>query len=757
MNEMKSTADIEKRVSTLLAGLTLEEKIGQMTQICIDAFGKGDSVSTSYIPFEFDTETFNLYISKYKIGSVLNVPSTTAITTRQWQNIVSTLQKVALKEMGIPLLYGVDSIHGANYTVGATLFPHSIALGATFNRNHVYNGAKVSAYETRASNCPWNFAPVVDLGRDPRWSRMWETYGEDPYLVSEMGIQALRGFQGEEPNQISRENVAACFKHYMAYGVPFSGRDRTPSYIPEHELREKHFAPYLKGVKEGVLSVMVNSGLINGKPVHANYQLLTSWLKEETGWDGVIVTDWADIDNLWKRDKIACDSKEAIKLAINAGVDMAMVPYDPSFCDQLKELVKEKAVSIKRIDDAVSRILRLKIRLGLFEQPWDCLVDYPQFGSDEFRTLSYDAAKEAITLLKNKNNILPIKKGKKILVCGPNADEMRCLHGGWSYSWQGNKTDEFIQDGKTIYKALCDEVGKANVVYMPGVTYTGAADYKDERVSELTEVVEEAREVDYIVVCLGENSYCETPGNLEDLCLSANQILLVQELAKAGKPIVLVLNEGRPRLISKIEEQTDAVLQLYLPGPMGGVALADILVGKVNPSGKLPYTYPQYPNHLSTYDHKPSESLDVIPGAYGYDAKVAPQWEFGYGLSYTTFSYANLRSSQHEFRPNDIMHIQVDVTNTGMVAGKETVLLYIQDCVASLTPDVKRLRRFTKIELQPFETQTIDFDLPAHELAFVGEDGQWIIEAGKFNVQVAELSIEILCLETYSCGDDRFV
>lgn len=745
---IQADSDIETKVDSILKKMTLEEKIGQMTQLTLDVVGKGASVYASDMPFELDEKMVDLVLRKYKVGSVLNTPTNTPLTNETWEKVITRLQKVAIEETGIPIIYGVDEIHGATYTVGATLFPQEIAMGATFNPALVYEEAKISAYETRAGNIPWTFSPILDLGRDARWPRQWETYGEDPYLASVMGATCVKGYQGDDPNHIGRNEVAACLKHYMGYGAPFSGKDRTPSYISVQDLREKHFAPFLQAIRAGALSVMVNSGVNNGLPVHANYELLTVWLKEQLGWDGVVVTDWADINNLYTRDHVAASKKEAVKMAINAGIDMSMVPYEWDFCTYLKELVEEGEVPMERVDDAVRRILRMKYRLNLFERPYWSVKEYPEFGSEAHARAALKAAEEAVTLLKNQNGVLPLNKNGKVLVAGPNANSMRTLNGGWSLSWQGEKVDQYAGQYNTILEAIQHKVGKSRVVYEPGVTYNMQGSYWEENEPEIEKAVAAAQDVDYIVLCLGENSYCETPGNLDDLYLSENQQALAKALAATGKPVILVLNEGRPRVISKIEPVMQAVVQVYLPGNYGGDALAEILYGEVNPSGKLPYTYPKYPNSTTTYDHKPCESLDKMEGAYDYDAVLSVQWAFGFGLSYTTFEYSNLRAAQSEFRSGDELVFTVDVKNTGSRAGKESVLLFTSDEVASLTPDVRRLRAFQKVELQPGESRTLTLKVPADELAFVGHDGKWVLEKGDFTVQVGNQTLRLKCLTT---------
>lgn len=758
--EKKSTSAIagdktlEKKVELTLKKMSLEEKIGQMTQLTLDVVTKGESIYHTEFPLRLDEAMVDTVLRKYKVGSILNTPSNTPLAIEEWTRVITDLQKIALEETGIPLIYGVDQIHGTTYTIGGTLFPQEIGMGATFNPQLVYEGAKITAYETKAGNISWNFSPVLDLGRDARWPRIWETYGEDTYLVSKMGKACVAGYQGNDLNHIDRNQVAACLKHFLGYGAPYSGKDRTPSYISEQDLRERHFQPFLEAVKAGALSVMVNSGMNNGLPIHANYTLLTQWLKEDLDWDGVIVTDWADINNLCLRDKICENRKEAIKLAINAGVDMSMVPYEWSFCTYLKELVEEGEVSMERIDDAVRRILRMKYRLNLFERPYWEVGEYPDFGSEKHAYAALKSAEESITLLKNENGILPLDSSVRILVTGPNANSMRTLNGGWTLSWQGEKADVYASDYNTILEALIHRVGGGQVVYEPGVTYkvadppTTSIPYWAENEPEIEKAVAAAGKVDYILLCVGENSYCETPGNLDDLTLSANQMRLAKALASTGKPIILILNEGRPRIISEIEPLVKAIVHVYLPGNYGGDALANILYGDVNPSGKLPYTYPRSVNSLITYDHKPCESLDKMEGAYDYDAIVSVQWAFGYGLSYTTFAYSNLEVNQKDFLAGDTLTFTVDVENTGNQLGKETVMLFINDVVASLTPDVRRLRAFEKIELRPGEKKTVTLAVEANDLAFVDQHGRWALEKGLFKAQVADQTLSLNCLKT---------
>lgn len=738
---------IEANIQEWLKKMTLEEKIGQMCEITVDVV---TDFPGSKEGFKLSEAMLDTVIGKYKVGSILNVPLSVAQKKEVWAEAIRKIQEKSMKEIGIPCIYGVDQIHGTTYTLDGTLFPQGVNMGASFNRELVRRGAEISAYETKAGCIPWTYAPVVDLGRDPRWPRMWENYGEDCYVNAEMGVAAVKGFQGEDPNHIGEYRVAACMKHYMGYGVPVSGKDRTPSSISRSDLREKHFAPFLAAVKAGALSVMVNSGVDNGMPFHANRELLTEWLKEDLNWDGMIVTDWADINNLCTRDHIAATKKEAVKIAINAGIDMSMVPYEVSFCDYLKELVQEGEVPMSRIDDAVARVLRLKYRLGLFEHPYWDIRKYDKFGSAEFAAEALQAAEESEVLLKNEGGILPLRKGTKILLAGPNANSMRCLNGGWSYSWQGHRADEFAGAYHTIYEALCDKFGTQNIVYEPGVTY---APYKndnwwEENEPEIDKAVKAAAGVDVIVACIGENSYCETPGNMNDLTLSANQRNLVKALAGTGKPVVLILNQGRPRIINDIVPLAKAVVNVMLPGNHGGDALANLLSGDANFSAKMPFTYPKYVNMLPNYDYKSCENMGQMGGNYNYDAVMDVQWPFGYGLSYTTYAYRYLRVDRTEFVASDELVFSVDVTNTGKVEGKESVLLYSKDVVASSTPDNIRLRNFEKISLKPGETKTVTMKLKGSDLAFVGYDGKWRLEKGDFIIKCGDQQLDICCQET---------
>ena len=742
---IKSDPKIEAQVEQTLKKLTLEEKIGQMMELVTDLFGANDKNGVFYI----DEHKTDSILSRYKIGSILNAPNTCAPTAKQWEKYISQIQKISMKRIGIPCVFGLDQNHGSTYTQGGTLFPQNINVAATFNREIARRSAEATAYETRAVSVPWTYSPTVDLGRDARWPRIWENFGEDCYLSSEMGKAMVYGFQGEDPNNIDQYHIATSMKHFMGYGVPWTGKDRTPAYISPADLREKHFAPFLAGLQAGALTVMVNSASVNGVPMHANKEFLTGWLKEETGWDGVLITDWADINNLYTREMVAKDKKDALRIAINAGIDMIMEPYSCDACGYLVELVKEGKIPMSRIDDACRRVLRMKYRLDLFKNPTQKLKNYPKFGGEEFAKLALEGATESMVLLKNEGNILPLQHGKKILLTGPNANQMRCLDGGWSYTWQGHRADEFAGKYNTIYEAFCNEYGKENVILNQGVTYNEKGKYWEENEPQIQEAVAAAKDADVIVACIGENSYTETPGNLTDLWLSENQRNLVKALAQTGKPVILVLNEGRPRLIADIEPLAQGIINILIPGNMGGDALANLVSGKSNFSGKMPYTYPKEINSLANYDFKKSEEVGTMEGAYDYNAKITQQWGFGYGLSYTSYKYSNLKVSRSDFRHGDIIKVSVDVKNTGKVAGKESVLLFSSDLIASVVPDGRRLRAFDKVELQPGETKTMTFELKADDLAFVGWNGKWRLEEGDFKLMIADQSADIHCTDTY--------
>lgn len=731
---------VENKVESVLKKMTLEEKVGQMIQLTAGAFCTDDLV---------DTAKVRHLVKEYKIGSFLNTFGPTsrprAVTAEQ----IKKIQDITMEELGIPMVYGLDMIHGASYLDDATFYPQEVNLAATFDRSYAEMMGKVIAYESRAAMTPWVFSPVMDLSRNPSWPRVWESWGEDPYLQSEMSVAEVIGAQGSDPNHIGLENVAVSIKHYLGYGAAATGKDRTPAYIAPDDLREKYFRPFKDCMQAGALTMMVNSASINSVPVHASHEYLTEWAKEQLKWDGMTVTDWADINNLYTREHIAADRKEAVALGINAGIDMIMDPYDPEVCKDIIAAVNEKMIPMSRIDDAVRRVLRLKVRLGLFENPVWNVDNYAKFACKEFQDNSYDAAVESMVLLKNEDNVLPISTGKKILVVGPNANSMRTLNGGWSYTWQGD-ADKFASQYNTIFEALQKVYGEKNVSYVAGVNYNMASrKWDNETDIDLDAAVRAARKADIIVACIGENTYCETPGNINDLNLSSNQKELVRSLAKTGKPIVMVLNEGRPRIINDIEPLAKAVVDIMLPGNYGGDALASLISGKENFSGRLPFTYSKYVNSLHTYDYKVSENVQTMDGLYNYDATMDVQWPFGAGLSYTSFEYSDLKSiSPVQFNADDMLTFEVTVKNTGSVKGKEAVLLFSSDIIASKVPDVKRLRQFTKVELNPGESKIVRLEIPAHELAFVGHDGKWRLEKGQFRIACGSESMMIDCTET---------
>ena len=731
-------ASVEAKVEKVLRGMTLEEKIGQMTQIAITSVADGVNL----------TAAGDSILRTYKVGSVLNTPGDIAQTPADYNKLVAEINRIALEETGIPILYGLDHIHGTSYVLGGTLFPQEIGIAATFNRDHAYNMGKVAAYESRAANVPWTFSPTMDLGRNPAWPRMWESFGEDTYVNAEMAVAEVRGMQGDDPNKIGPYNIAACAKHFMGYGVPVTGQDRTPSSIAASELREKHFEPFKEAMQAGALSIMVNSSSNNGMPFHSNTELLTQWVKEELNWDGMIVTDWADINNLYTRERVATSLKEAVKMAVNAGIDMSMVPYNCQFAIDLKELVEEGEVSMERIDDAVRRVLRMKVRLGLFDQPDTMLGDYPEFAGEDHERMAYEAAVEAQVLLKN-NGILPLRKDLRILLTGPNANSMRTLNGGWSYTWQGHGASrpEFTGKYNTVYEAMAEKF--ENLTYVPGVEYNlDGTNWAFDQNTGIKEAVRAARKSDVIVICVGENTYCETPGNDVDMNLSKNQKELVRSLSATGRPIILILNEGRPRIINDIEPLATAVVDMLLPGNYGGDALAALLCGEENFSGRLPFTYPKFTNRFAVYDYKYSENQGVMNGAYNYSADMVYQWPFGHGMSYTAFKYSNMTVSAQEFDSDDVIKVTVDVTNVGARTGKESVLLYSSDLYASCTPDVRRLRDFDKVELESGETVTVEFELSAKDLAFADYYGKWTLEEGDFVLTVGNLSQKVRCTET---------
>lgn len=724
-SNMKDQTPNEVRAKKILSKLSLEDKCGEMTQLAIDVTLNGEPYNPVE-PQSFDMEKLREVLIDLRVGSILNVAAH-AYTRERWYEVMDTIQTIATKEKknSIPVLYGIDAIHGANYTVGATLMPQQIGLAATWNPELARLSGEVSAYETRASAIPWTFSPVLDMGRDQRWPRLWETFGEDVHLASEMGVAMIDGFQGDDIGD--KYHVAACMKHFLGYSIPWSGKDRSPAYIPERQLREYFVPTFQKATDAGAATLMICSGEVNGIPVHANPALLKDLLRTEMGFKGLAVSDWDDLIYLVNRHRVATDMKDAIRIAVNAGMDMAMVPMDTQFPILLKELVQEGKVPMERIDEAVTRILIAKIELGLFEQPFYPMSDYPDFASEKHTQISYEAAAESIVLLKNKNNSLPIITSQKVLVTGPTANSMQCLNGGWSGTWQGNNTDYDNKDKKTILQAIQDKLGAENVIYTQGTSF--------DKTQNLQAVTKAAEGVETIIVCIGEMSYTETPGNIDDLNLPDAQIELVKTAAATGKKVIVIMAAGRPRIVQELEPNADAFLMSLLPGNEGGRAIADIIVGEINPSGKMPYTYPRYANALMTYDHK---GTDLPKYDFSMD-NFDPQWEFGYGQSYTKFAYSNLKIINQTLSKDDSIEISVDVKNIGNRAGKEVVQLFITDKVASVTPSVKRLRAFEKINLKVGEVKTITFNLPISDLKFIGIDNQWIIEPGDFEVTISNL------------------
>jgi beta-glucosidase len=728
--------DYTQKIDALLARMTLEEKVGQMTQLALAMVISGSDQNAKIDPAKLEKA-----IVKYGVGSILNV-SDQALTVDKWHEFISQIQEAAVKKtrLGIPMIYGIDSIHGANFVQGATLFPQEIGMAATWNPELMKRASEIAAIETRAAGIPWSFSPVLDLGRSPLWPRFWETFGEDPYLAKVMGVAFVRGLEGTDLS--SQSQVATSLKHYMGYSFPLTGRDRTPAWIPENYLREYFLPTFDAAVKAGARTIMVNSGEINGVPGHINKQILTDILRTELGFKGFVVSDWEDIKKLVTTWRIAATEKEATRLAVLAGIDMSMVPNDYSFADHLVALVKEGAVPQSRIDEAVRRILLVKFELGLFDKPMPDASLKVKFALPEYREVSLQAARESITLLKNTNNILPLAKTAKVLVTGPTADSLVSMNNGWTYVWQGSEESLYPKDRHTIRKAIEAKIGAGNVTFVqgtrikraPGPSNSTPTDQEEE--VDIAAAVRAAQNVDVIVLALGEGSYCETPGNITDLTIGEPQIKLAEALKATGKPIVMVLVEGRPRIINRIADSANAILMAYNPSHEGGTAIADILFGDVNPSGKLPFTYPRTPNGLINYDHKPFETENTAFGNMAFN----PQFQFGDGLSYTTFTYSDLRLGKQAIVANDELPVSVTVTNAGQRAGKEAVLVYVSDLAASISPPGKRLRRFAKITLQPGEKRTLTFKLRNEDLSFINAENKRVAEPGEFEVKIGGLT-----------------
>jgi beta-glucosidase len=713
----------DTKIDALLKKMTIEEKVGQMTQVTVDLVSAGADGRRE--PHALDSAKLAHAVLRYHVGSILNVgPSWYPVP--HWLDVITAIQDVAVKQsrLRIPVLYGIDAVHGANYTQGATIFPQSFAIAATFDSAIAGRVGAVTAYEVRASGIPWNFHPVLDMGRQPLWARFWETYGEDVYLTRTMGLAYVKGLMGEGMN--GRTGVAPCLKHYVGYGFPLSGKDRTSAWIDERMMREYFLPPFEEAVKAGVPTVMVNSGEVNGIPGHANYHLLTGVLKNEWKFDGFVDSDWGDIERLYTRDHVAASQKDAVRMAVMAGVDMSMVPLDYSFYDLLLQLVKEGAVPVSRIDDAVRRILRVKYVVGLFENPYPDRTLAPGVGSNESREFNLRAAREAITLLRNEGGILPIKKNARVLVTGPTANSLSVLNSGWTITWQGDDESLYPAENPTILKAVQAKCGANNVVYVPGARFDALLDVRA--------AVAAAESSDVVIACLGEKAYCETTGNIGDLTLDKAQLDLVESLAKTGKPVVVVLTEGRPRIIHRIVNTARAIVMAYLPGMEGGTAVADILFGDAVPSGKLPFTYPKYPNSLLTYDCTVAE----IAEGNTYD----PEFPFGFGLSYTTFACSDLSIGSNVASMDDDVTVSVRVANTGNVAGKEVVQMYVSDLVRTIIPPVRQLKGFRKVALRPGESTIVTFSIKPEDLSFIGLDNRRVVEKGTFRVTVGTMSKE---------------
>ena len=728
--------DDSAKIESLIRQMTVEEKVGQMTQLTINMVTSGKDQTV-----RIDRGKLEKAVNQYGVGSILNV-NNQALPIERWHEIISGIQTAAGKtRLKIPVIYGIDSIHGANYVRGATLFPQEIGMAATWNPALMRRAAEITAMETRAAGIPWSFSPVLDVGRNPQWARMWETFGEDVYLAKVMGASFVRGLEGEDVG--SGNHVAVSLKHYAGYSFPLNGRDRTPAWIPENYLREYFLPTFEAAVKSGARTVMVNSASINGVPGHINRHLLTDILKDEMKFDGFIVSDWEDIKKLVTQWKVAADEKEATRMAVMAGIDMSMVPLSYSFSDDLIALVKEKRVPIERIDDAVRRILRVKFQLGLFENAMPDASLMTNFGKPGYARISLEAARESLVLLKNESNILPLAKNKKVLVTGATADSMISLNNGWSYVWQGSEASLYPKDKLTIQQAIAEKLGSKNFEFVPGTriirkpnsTSNNNPTDIDEEI-DVAAAVRAAKNADVVVLCLGEGSYTEQPGSINDLTLPEIQLKFAEAIIAAGKPVVLILAEGRPRIISRIANKVSGILLALNPGSEGGRAISDALFGDYNPNGKLPFSYPRSPGYFAAYD-RPASETD------GKDFKTSPfypQFEFGSGLSYTTFAYGNLRLSSKTIPVNGEITVSVDVKNTGNRAGKETAILYLRDEVATLSPAGKRVRRFAKISLEPGQSKTLSFTLNSEDFSFIGADNKRVVEAGDFTVMIGDLS-----------------
>jgi beta-glucosidase len=712
-----------RRVRSLVAQMTLKEKVGQMTQLEVGMITDGSEGKVRVNP-----EKLRKAVVDYGVGSILNVKDI-AVPPAKWHEIIGAIARAtAQTRLRVPVIYGLDSVHGANYVAGATIFPQQLGLAATWDYELARDAAAITAAETRSAGVPWNFSPVLDVGRQPLWPRLYETFGEDPYLASVMGAAVIRGYQGDDPSAPTR--VAATMKHYIGYSVPVSGHDRTPAMIPERMLRETLLPPFAAGVKAGALSVMVNSGEVNGIPGHVNRHLLNDVLRGELGFDGVIVSDWEDIKKLVYLHHTAANEKDATRAAVLAGIDMSMVPSDYSFSDLLVKLVNEGAVPVARINDAVTRILTLKARVGLLDPPSPApAAAAVTVGSPASRQAALRGARESIVLAKNSNNVLPFGSSTRVLMTGPTADSLVALNNGWTITWLGDRASLYPSDRPTVRRALEAKLGN-RASYVAGATF--------DKVGDLQAVTTAASSADVILVCLGEMSYAETPGNIDDLSLPDAQLELAETALATGKPVVLLMIEGRPRIINTIADRVAGTLIALNPGMEGGTAIAEILVGEVNPSGRLPITYPRFANALTTYDYKAYDEKDLSASTTTFK----PQFAFASGLSYTTFDYSNLTADKSTTFERGI-DVSVTVKNTGTRAGTEVVHLFVTDRVASVTPAVKRLVRFVRVDLAPGASRDIKFHLSRKDLSFIGASNRPVAEAGTFTLAVGKLSRDV--------------
>ena len=697
--------------------LTLKQKAGQMTQVAMDLVFQGDTYVLTQ-PAEFDEAKLSYILDSLEIGSLLNHPSNNWVSPQEWQGYLQRIQAKATARTGVPVIFGQDAIHGANYIAGATLYAQPLGVAATFNRDLARDLAKMTAYELKAASIPWNFSPAMDVGRNPVWPRTWESFGEDVYLNQQMGLATLRGYQGEDVG--SANNVVACLKHFTGYGSAFTGRDRTPAYLPERQLREYYLPQYQAAIDAGALTIMANSGEVNGIPTHANQWLLTDILREEMGFEGLLISDWEDVRFLNYRHKVAPTLKDAVRMAIEAGIDMSMTAAFTDFPKLLIELVEEGAVPLERINRSVARVIAVKVKAGLYQKNVFEPAAYAQFGGEEHNRKSRQSAEESIVLLKNDGLQLPIKPDQKIFLTGPTANSMRSLNGGWTYSWQGENGDEYLKRYNTILEAMQRKFGD-RAIYAKGV---GMGEDVDESTALAL-----ARTADVIVACVGESSYTEVKGNINNLALPREQQAYLEKLAELGRPIVLVVTAGRPRIITDMVRASQAVLFLPYPGPHGGDALAGILAGDVNPSGRLPLTYPRDANALVTYDHKNTETVEN-----GY----SPLFPFGLGLGYSTFRYSDITLSQAELSDGGSLTASLTVTNTGDRNAKHSVLLFTRDEYATITPSARRLRDFHKVELAPGETEGITFTIRPEMLSFIGIENESVVEPGDFTVVIGD-------------------